>query len=301
MGFDFTSVLSQFGVDFLSGVTKTAENVWIINDVFVLKSDTDHQGLDRCVRLCGLLLSERLPVVEYIDTTFGMPYVFWDNQYWCLMKKMQGSVFDPYIGCPKRNGFMLGEAVAALHRSLKRAEYRMIVPVADFHNDFITWILPELSRGGISFVDGLIDRLHSFVSRDYHRLPRQLIHRDMHVGNLLFNDGTFSYLDFMLCQQNVRLFDLVYLGCSLLAGQHQDEERLKQWRVIFSGILGGYRSFLPLTDEEMKAIPSLFLFDEVLFTAFYHRIGNPDSTADCVAMTNWLMTYTDRIFEGMDT
>ena len=67
----------------------------------------------RCImniRINRLLLSEGIPVVEYIDTTEGRPYVFADDRYWWLMKRIKGTVFDPYVGDPKQNGFILGKA-----------------------------------------------------------------------------------------------------------------------------------------------------------------------------------------------
>jgi hypothetical protein len=118
--------------------------------------------------------------------------------------------------------------------------------------------------------------------------PRQLIHRDMHTSNMIFKDGEFSYLDFDMSQRNVRIFDIAYLGCSQLIDNYKDEVRLKQWREIFRGILQGYNQLLPLSEDELKAVPVLFVFIEVLFTAFFLKIGQPETAESCLKMTNWL-------------
>jgi Ser/Thr protein kinase RdoA (MazF antagonist) len=288
MEFDFKSILTSFGVYKLSNITQIYSSAWSVGSDYVLKA-SDNQGMfDKSIRLSRLLLLEDIPVIEYIDTTEGKPYVFADDKYWCLMKRIKGTVFNPFVGEPKQNGVILGRTVAELHQALKRIEDEAVAPNADFHHEFISWILPELEKGGISFTDGLIDSLHTFFKLKYKSLPRQLIHRDMHTSNLLFENGKFSYLDFDLCQRNVRVFDLVYLGCSLLVENYNDEVRLKQWRELFSGILQGYSELIQLNSDEMNAIPSLFLFDEVLFTAFYLRIGQPETAKNCMVMTNWM-------------
>lgn len=54
----------------------------------------------------------------------------------------------------------------------------------------------------------------------YDRLPRQLIHRDVHFGNFLFDHGEFSgYIDFDLSQKNIRIFDICYFLTGLLSSQ----------------------------------------------------------------------------------
>ncbi|MDD4495515.1 MAG: hypothetical protein PHV32_14460 [Eubacteriales bacterium] len=96
------------------------------------------------------------------------------------------------------------------------------------------------------------------------------------------------YIDFDMSQRNVRIFDIVYLGCSQLVENYKDETRLKQWREIFIGILQGYNELLPLSDDEINAMPFLFVFDEMLFTAFYLKTSQPEIAKSCLKMTNWL-------------
>ena len=38
----------------------------------------------------------------------------------------------------------------------------------------------------------------------------------------------------------------------------------------------------------MESIPVLFLFDEILFTAFYFSIGQPEVAKSCIEMTKWV-------------
>jgi Ser/Thr protein kinase RdoA (MazF antagonist) len=41
------------------------------------------------------------------------------------------------------------------------------------------------------------------------------------------------------------------------------------WSEIFGGILDGYSKTIELTKGELKAIPYMFVFIELIFTAYY--------------------------------
>ena len=282
------TILRRYGID-AKNITKIYRSAWIIDDAYVLKTGDNKSTFDKSIALSRLLCSQGLPAIEYMNTTDGEPYVLTDGSYWCLMKRIRGTVFDPFIGDPKHNGIVLGKAVAALHDALKNIEDEVDAYDADFYDEYKTWILPELEKGGVTFADGVLDYLQAFLTQEYPSLPRQLIHRDIHTSNLLFEDGVLTgYLDFDMGQKNARIFDVVYLACSQLVENYWDTARLAIWCEIFAGIVQGYNELLPLSEKELKAIPALFVFDEVLFTAFYAKTGQPETAKSCVDMTNWL-------------
>ena len=81
-------------------------------------------------------------------------------------------------------------------------------------------------------------------------LPRQLIHGDFAMGNLLL-DGTtvIGILDFEFCGDDVRAIELA--GALGLVLTKTTAERL--WRPVLAGYLGA----LPLSDDERRALPTL--------------------------------------------
>ena len=58
--------------------------------------------------------------------------------------------------------------------------------------------------------------------------------------------------------------------------------------VRYSRILQGYNELLPLYEDEIKAMPMLFVFNEMLLTAFYLKIGELEIAKSCLEMANWL-------------
>ena len=86
----------------------------------------------------------------------------------------------------------------------------------------------------------------------------------------------------------MRLCDAICANCHLRNLSYKDETRLSQWREIFAGIIQGYSELSPLSADELDSIPVLFLFDEVLFTAFFFSIGQPEVAKSCIEMTKWV-------------
>jgi len=291
------NILLQFGIAKSYTISQIYKNsAWSVNDTYILKSNENQGELDKSVMLNRLLLAEGVPVVEYIGAVDGSPYVSADRKYWSLMKKIKGTVFDPFIGGRKQNGMVLGKTVAGLHRAFVKIQDKVKTGEADFSNELSSWIVPELEKHRVSFKNGVMDSLYTFFEHDYRSLPRQLIHRDMHTSNLLFDNGALTgYLDFDLSNRNIRVFDLVYLGCSQLVDNYKDETRLAQWCEIFAGIIQGYAALLPLSEEELKAIPRLFIFDNILFTAFFLKNNQPEAAKKCGEMTNWLYDNMEMI------
>lgn len=68
----------------------------------------------------------------------------------------------------------------------------------------------------------------------YEDLPKHMIHRDFHPGNVLFKDDRLSgIVDFELTVKGIRIFDPCYLATSILVSCIDDKKKLDQWPSIF--------------------------------------------------------------------
>ena len=286
---DFKGVLTAFNIEPTACASQIYKSAWDINNTYILKKSENSKEFNKSILLSDLLTHKGLPVTEYMKTKDGNPYFTSDDGCYCLMKKITGKHLNPFFGDCRHNGTILGETVAALHQALSDLTIEQGVYEADFAEEFETWIMPEFVEKQLvgSFDDGVLSACRE-ITETCKSLPRQIIHRDMHPGNLLFEDGKFSgYLDFDISQRNIRIFDVCYLGCSLLVENYKDENKLKQWQDIFTGILHGYEAIQPLEMIEINALPSLFIFNEVLFTAFFSKQNQSELVQSCIDMTNW--------------
>ena len=89
----------------------------------------------------------------------------------------------------------------------------------------------------------------------YEKLPKQLIHRDVHFGNFLFSHGEFSgYIDFDLSQRNMRVFDMAYFLAGLLTNENGSKLQENEWLQIIHSVISGYESIIKL-QKANKGIP----------------------------------------------
>lgn len=288
-------ILFMFNVKKVDKIEQVYKSAWSINDSYILKHNVNLSELEKSIALSKMLINENIPVAMYFKTIDNNSYAFVDKEYYCLMSKISGHHIDPYLGDCTGTGKKLGNIIATLHLALKKIGLSFECYDADYIKELNGWIIEEIKEKNLNISQEIIDECFAFEPL-YIRLPRQLIHRDMHLGNLLFeNDNFAGYLDFDISQKNVRILDVCYLGASMLVGNYQDAERLYLWQKIFKGVLAGYEEISQLSCDERQAIPMMFVIIELTFTAFFSRIGQSEISKSCIDMTLWLYNNIDKI------
>ena len=115
----------------------------------------------------------------------------------------------------------------------------------------------------------------------YDYLPKQLIHRDVHLGNFLFFKGNLSgYIDFDLSQRNIRIFDICYFLTGLLAEEIDDALTKNEWIEIAKSVIAGYESMINLSEKEKYAIPCVMGCIEILFAAYFISMNDTKHASD---------------------
>lgn len=279
----------------LGPIEQIQANVWNIDDAYILKKGDNLDEIYKSAMLAEILLSMDVPVAGYVRTKSGLLTVESDDAYFCLQQKLRGTHLDPFLGYPQANGRLLGDCIARLHVALFKLQDQIRCYDSDFFAELDQWMLEELEQKKMAVSKEILD--YCLANKPmYAALPRQLIHRDLHLGNLLFEDGQLTgYLDFDISQKNVRVFDLCYMGASLLVGHYQDEEKLSVWRTIFEGALQGYARLNRLAADEKMAIPFIMIVIEITFAAFFAKSGHIQAAHDCMAMTEWLYQHQHEV------
>jgi len=281
---EINDILGLFSVE--GEIKSIYKSAWDVGDQYILKRGGDLAVLEKSMRLSGLLAAQGVPVPEYAQAPAGEFILEADGAYFVLMKKMRGQSLNPYKGRPYENGVMLGRLVAELHAALKEIPDDFDCPDADYMRDLDEYIVPE-----VPVSKNVLAYCRAFGPL-YKALPRQLIHRDVHTSNMLFENGAFAgWLDFDNAERNARVHDLCYLGATMLVGNYRKRRRLRTWREIFRGVLQGYDALSPLTQQEREAVPYMFVHIEILFAAFFSKNGQGKISKNCLNMAKWLYRH----------
>ncbi len=102
----------------------------------------------------------------------------------------------------------------------------------------------------------------------YQNLPKQIIHRDPNLANIIVYGEKFSFIDFDLTERNLRIVDPCYAATSVLS-ETKDESKFDEWLEIYTDIIIGFDSVVSLSDDEKKAIPYVILANQFIFTAWF--------------------------------
>jgi len=274
------TALAEFGVHEVESVIRIEDkNMWVIDNKYVLKTYGDLNRLERVQQINIELLQFGVPVVKFNKTHTGDLYVkVADDVYYALMDKVYGSCIDYKKGS---YSFSLGKNMAKLHLGLKNLSSKISRPnESSLMMQLHGWILEEVTKKQLPIRKEIIDYCISFDEL-YQKLPKQIIHRDLHGGNILFENGELSaFLDFDINQVNARLFDVCYC---MDYGKTSDEGFII-WVENFKDFLRGYNSVSEITKEELEALPYMFILIQLLSVAY-------DSSIE---------TRIDRVDEGIE-
>jgi len=150
-------------------------------------------------------------------------------------------------------------------------------------------------------VDGsTIERIWETVGPElsslYSELPKQLIHRDAHPSNMLFDAGNLTgFIDFEMVVRGPRIFDVCYCGTSILVGGFQDSAKAEEWPGLFRSLVTGYQEAYPLTSPEHHALYGMLAAIELLFVAFSLETQATEAAKCNASLLNWLSANRELI------
>ena len=278
------NILKHWGLsgESIKEIYKSKYNsTWDINGQYILKHNPNTEQLSDNIRLANFLAAENIPAVTYIKTTNG-EWTTLDGKY-CLMEKLKGVHVDFHENPEAIHE--LGRGLAQLHIALAKMELEIQCQDSDLLAEWRDWIKPGLANVS----NEVVEQTEVWLSKQYKKLPRQPIHRDVHSHNIFFDDGKISgWVDFDLTQKNARIFDLAYLLGGLLAGKTDTPAKIELWKAIYRDLLAGYNKVNLLTSEETEALPLLMITIELLFVTYWDNNQNDNERNKAIALAEWL-------------
>ena len=255
------------------------DSTWSIGNNFVLKTNDNLAGLKRNITIMGTLSECGIPVAKPIPTIDGQDYIEYNGKYYLLMNKLSGThIFDIYQSDYLNIAYETGKIVARLHHAFISCEQKITFWNNSLLDEMKGWICNTLKSNQYRYItEADFDTSLKELADCYDKLPRQLIHRDIHYGNILFNNGMLSgYIDFDLSQKNVRIFDICYFLIGLLVDHEKKKEDIEKWHYIVSRFTEGYEEINPLTKLEKDSICCLMKNIELLFVAYFIDIEDEE-------------------------
>jgi Ser/Thr protein kinase RdoA (MazF antagonist) len=284
------------------GIKKVYRSAWLIGDKYILKTGNKINQLKNNLTLIEALNDQGIPVAKVIKTVNGLDYVIDNNEYYFLSEKINGEhITDIYDGNHKDLSLMIGKVIANLHMAFRECQNKIPCYDNDFYCEIVGWVSQTFQEKNITLVSQeILNNCISELKELYPKLPRQLIHRDIHMENLLFENNILTgYIDFDLSQINARIFDLCYMTLSFLIDNVNNEEKSLKWFEILHYIVKGYNSIIPLTADEQNAIPIMMIAIEMLFVAYFTNQNDEVCADGSAIMLIWLWENRDKVISAI--
>ena len=277
-------ILSRWGLA-PESVRQIYTTAWEVDGQYILKVYEDTAALKRNLLIQTTLRGMSIPAASVIPALDGAQWVEQDGKGYMLMEKLSGGK-TVSIKMDAELPYRMGEIIGRLHQAFLRCEKEIPFWDNSLLDELNGWVKEQLAADNWSMVsEEAFSAVISRLSAEYDRLPRQLIHRDVHFGNFLFDaDGSFSgYIDFDLTQRNIRVFDLAYFLLGLLSEKENGLGK-EDWLRILDGVLKGYQRQTALTDAEKRALLPVMEGIELLFIAYYLQVDDRCAAEESVKL-----------------
>ncbi|MDM5462778.1 phosphotransferase enzyme family protein [Bacillus cereus] len=246
------------------------------NKVYILKGKGSMKQLLNELNVLEQLDEKGIKVQKLVKTRNDEGYIFYKENYYCLYEYVTGSVLE-IKDTEKliKLGSTIGDEIANLHQALDSVNSTSGLIKRDLYKVVYRWALPILEKNEHVHRNVIqkMGQIHTAFKETVHSLPKQIIHRDMHLSNVIFKGNEFQgFIDFELLEENVRVFDLCYCCTSILSELYTDEILRGKWLRIVGKIFEGYNKKDPLTREEIQSIWYVMLSIQIIFITYFVQL-----------------------------
>lgn len=261
---------------------------------YILKEKSNVSQIEKESYLLSSLYKVGAPVAVPIRTIDAMWYAQTEGKIFCLYPRLIGDVItEHYAGDAAVRAAALGKAIAFLHSCFLKCDdgssYDDIRLIEQIQN----WAIPCLRGYKTIFDKDSLEKIWQELEQEmesiYIKLPKQLIHRDLHPANMLFDACKLTgFVDFEMVVRGPRVFDVCYCGTSILVGAFPNAAKMRSWPKLFRSLVKGYQEIQLLTHCELSALYGTLAAIELLFAAFSLEIKAEEAAMCNVNILKWL-------------
>jgi Ser/Thr protein kinase RdoA (MazF antagonist) len=239
--------------------------------IFYLKQKSSTDEVNREIYYFEKLKENNVPISVPMMGKNQQYYYEYGGNIYCLYESLPGSTVENVQSRNQANA--CGEAISNLHKGLRMcSEVELNASRMDIKSQLKDWAMPvtlELEPKVAHIIEYL--ETHFFPIID--SLPQQMIHRDAHPRNMLFDDGLLSgFIDFDISTYGIRIFDPCYCSTAILMQDFNEQARRNQWFEIYSELIKGYQTGIQLTENEKNSLFPVLLSIQLIFIAYFKDI-----------------------------
>jgi len=296
------NLLAQWGPRFASAQIQTlVDGVWhlkIGDEAYILKRRSNRTRVWEEFDLLTWLLEHDQPVSLLMCTKENIPWAEHQGSFYVLYRYLHGTPGNELDMLDGSLAQATGSELARLHQALGGYGGSASFPSFDLFQEVSSYAWPTVQAySSMKFRDrlqGLEQEISTQLVNPYEALPRQLIHRDFHPGNLVFTDGKINgILDFDRVRIGVRLFDLCYLATSVLSEGFGDPKKRERWLGFVQDLVRGYTAVDPLQKTEGHVFSDIMYLIQLLFIAYFLDEGNTTLADLNLGILLWLYEQHD--------
>ncbi|KGA95871.1 hypothetical protein AJ85_17255 [Alkalihalobacillus alcalophilus ATCC 27647 = CGMCC 1.3604] len=269
------AILDNWGLELKTAIklSEKAAKITTINDVhFVLKRKQDKESIIREAKLLSFIQEQGINVQVLVQTKKEEFYAVFAGEVYCLYHFIEGETFlaDECIRNPIVPA-VLGDTLGSLHKAMASEQMTLLYPMKKLYN-----IVKEFTFVEINTIDNTTSLepvwavFNEELEGKMNKLPKQVIHRDMHLFNMIYKSGELAeVIDFDQAEVNIRLFDLAYCSTSILNELFDTESKRHGWFQFVQELCLSYNEKNPLLREERELIWHVMLAIQLIFMAFF--------------------------------
>jgi Ser/Thr protein kinase RdoA (MazF antagonist) len=282
-------LLKNWNIPF-DDIIEVQEDVWSVDKDYFLKANKNSNWGEN-LQIYKVLRELGIPAPEVICTNQDKDYLVYNEKNYFLTRKLVGiHLSKEEVMDDKAKAQLVGKAIAKLHKAFSEMTNGFEFYDNNFVDELNGWIRESLAKFAVgSFAYRIFDECVRDLELNYDKLERHLIHRDMHLGNLLFGDNKITgYIDFDLSQINARIFDIAYFLVGWLVGEIDNQGFTDSWKKTVTIIIEEYDKELGLTEQEINSLGIMMCCIELLFVAYFYQIDDVENALKAEECLCWL-------------
>ena len=269
---------------------ESAEGSFVFKQV--PKNEERHERLMHEHRLLRHLHESGVPVACPVTARDGRSCVEDADAFYVLMPKIKigfVDMFGPDAGAAYAE---IGRAFGRFHRAMAsfpdpKPNYTLD-PLRQLHADIEPALRKNTACGKCHELATMLDETRGEMCEALTDLPSQLIHGDLHGGNVCLADNRVTgFIDCNHLPHGPRLYDLCYFINDFAKKFVGDAALERAFLAHYPRLLAGYDSVQPLTPRERRAFWPMLLASQIAFCHYKLTHNVPGLQTD-FAVLRWV-------------